>query len=94
MTKYTTYMSVTFHSKSARPTEITNILKEYGWKPTYGDYDYAYTWEKDINETEETTKEFWKHVDTVHDKLTELDVWYNLRTYEYGKEGFTTVYCR
>ena len=94
MTKYKTYMSVTFHSGSAQPSEITNVLREYGWKPVYGSYDYVYEWEKDFTETEEAQEEYWEHITNVHHRLKPLNVWYNLRTYEYGKEDFTTIYCR
>ena len=45
MTKYRTYMSVTVHSEGASPSEITDVMKELGWEPVYGAYDFVYTWE-------------------------------------------------
>ena len=87
-------MSVTLNSGGVIPTEITKVLREFGWKPIYGGYDYAYQWDKDIYENQENEKYFWNHINNTHNTLKPLNVYYNLRTYEHGKEGFTPIYCR
>ena len=44
MTKYVTYMSVYHHSEGASPEEVYYTLKDLGWKPVYGAWDFAYDW--------------------------------------------------
>ena len=95
MTKYVTYMSVTLHTDSATPTEIACVLKEHGWTPVYGPYDFSYSWTKDLNTADGTFEnEFCTTIDDVHCKLAALNVWYNLRTFERGTENFTTITAR
>lgn len=41
-----TYLSVTFSSEGARPSEIVNRLVAIGFKPTKGNFDFIYEWDK------------------------------------------------
>src|SRR3989304_4832170 len=46
---YVTYLEVSLNPKSAAPTEIVSSLKNLGWKPVFGQYDFAYAWEANWN---------------------------------------------
>ncbi len=93
MAKYVTYMSVTLHPDGANPTEITRVLRNLGWKPVYGGYDYAYEWDKELTVGQENFDKYCDQINTMHTSLKNMDVTYNLRTFEHGKEEFTTHYC-
>ncbi len=41
-----TYLTVTFSTDGARPSEVVNRLVAIGFKPTRGNYDFAYEWDK------------------------------------------------
>jgi len=49
MPTYVTYLEVSLNPKSAAPTEIVSSLKNLGWKPVFGQYDFAYAWEANWN---------------------------------------------
>ena len=92
MTEYRTYMSVTLHSEGAKLSDITRVMEELGWKPVYGAYDFAYEWDKKLVD-EGNFEEYCKNINTVHDSLSGLNVSFNIRTFEQGKEEFTTINC-
>lgn len=39
-----TYLRVTFHSEGAKPSEVADRLREFGFAPTQGNYDFVYDW--------------------------------------------------
>lgn len=39
-----TYLRLTFHSEGARPTEVADKLRAFGFVPTQGNYDFVYDW--------------------------------------------------
>jgi hypothetical protein len=39
-----TYLRVTFHSEGAKPSEVADRLREFGFQPTQGNYDFVYDW--------------------------------------------------
>ncbi|HXQ93592.1 MAG TPA: hypothetical protein VN864_00255 [Thermoplasmata archaeon] len=39
-----TYLRVTFHSEGAKPSEVADRLREFGFVPTQGNYDFVYDW--------------------------------------------------
>jgi hypothetical protein len=39
-----TYLRVTFHSEGAKPSEVADRLREFGFVPTQGNYDFVYAW--------------------------------------------------
>ncbi|UCD92101.1 MAG: hypothetical protein JSV43_07695 [Methanobacteriota archaeon] len=41
-----TYLTVTFCTDGARPSEVVNRLVAIGFKPTKGNYDFIYEWDK------------------------------------------------
>jgi hypothetical protein len=92
MTKYITYMSVYHHSEGASPEEVYNKLKDLGWKPVYGAYDFAYEWDEQWGEKSNNFEEYAKYIAEVHNKLKGLNVYYNLWTTEYGKEDYAVYY--
>jgi hypothetical protein len=44
-----TYLRVTFHSEGAKPTEVADKLREFGFVPTQGNYDFVYDWNGSAN---------------------------------------------
>jgi hypothetical protein len=40
-----TYLRVTFHSEGAKPSEVADRLREFGFVPTQGNYDFVYEWQ-------------------------------------------------
>jgi hypothetical protein len=44
-----TYLRVTFHSEGAKPTEVADKLREFGFAPTQGNYDFVYDWNGSAN---------------------------------------------
>jgi hypothetical protein len=41
-----TYLTVTFNSEGAKPSEIVDRLCMIGFRPTQGTYDFIYEWDK------------------------------------------------
>jgi hypothetical protein len=39
-----TYLRVTFHSEGAKPSEVADRLRTFGFLPTQGNYDFVYDW--------------------------------------------------
>ncbi len=39
-----TYLRVTFHSEGAKPSEVADKLRTFGFVPTQGNYDFVYDW--------------------------------------------------
>ncbi len=88
MTAWITYMEVSMNSEGVSPKELTNTLKQYGWTPVYGRYDYAYRWDDNWGNKDHNIQEYFDHMNKVHQVLKGFNVWYSLRTYETGKENF------
>ena len=87
----TTYMKVTLNSEGATPTEVTKTLKEYGWTPILGPYDYWYHWTKEYNVDDIEVESFLPNFDTVHRTLRGMNVQYSLVTYKKGTEDFSKL---
>ncbi len=70
-----TYLSVTFSSEGARPSEIVNRLVAIGFKPTKGNFDFIYEWDKNakIGDT------IWL-ADKIHETLKGMDVRFHTET--------------
>ena len=41
-----TYLTVTFSTEGARPSEVADRLKAIGFRPTTGNYDFIYEWDR------------------------------------------------
>ncbi len=39
-----TYLRVTFDSEGAKPSEVADRLRSFGFMPTQGNYDFVYDW--------------------------------------------------
>ncbi|MCK4454913.1 MAG: hypothetical protein KAU99_01050 [Thermoplasmata archaeon] len=87
MSGYVTYVEVRLSPSSDQPEHLTTELKDKGWKPVWGRYDYAYYWDEAWNWQNE--EDYWKKIHELHDVLRRYNVHYSLRTYERGKEDFT-----
>jgi len=83
-----TYMEVSLSSEGVTPTELTSRLREHGWKPVYGRYDFAYKWEQNWGNKHSNIQEFLEFINQWHQILKGYNVHYSLRTYEEGKEDF------
>ena len=88
MPGYITYMEVSMHSEGVPPWELTSKLKEHGWKPVYGRYDFAWHWKENWGSKDQNWKEYFDWLNEVHQLLKGHNVHYSLRTYEQGKENF------
>jgi hypothetical protein len=44
-----TYLTVTFHSEGELPSKIADILYQLGFRPTHGNYDFVYDWNRNVN---------------------------------------------
>lgn len=42
-----TYITVMFSSEGAKPSKVFDALNNMGFKPTTGNYDAMYTWDKE-----------------------------------------------
>ena len=45
-----TYLRVTFHSEGAKPSEIADRLRSFGFVPTQGNYDFVYDWKGPVTQ--------------------------------------------
>ena len=90
---YTTYMKVNFHPTGQTPKDITSILKNHGWHPVYGNYDYAYNWEDNWGTNDTNIQGFLDFINKTHVALKGSDVIYSVYTYEHGKENFYVKRC-
>ena len=93
MPKYITYMSVFFHSRGASPSELAIIMKNLGWKPVYGDYDFAYEWDTDLTRRKESFEFYFEHINNMHDRFENMNVAYTLNTFEQGKKDPKLIGC-
>ncbi|UCG67990.1 MAG: hypothetical protein JSV09_09115 [Thermoplasmata archaeon] len=93
MPGYVTYMEVSMNSEGVTPCELTNKLKQHGWVPCYGRYDYAFRWDTSWGDKDHNIQEFMNYIDKVHEILKGYNVNYSLRTYEQGKENFWVKWC-
>lgn len=88
MPEYVTYMEVYMNSEGAPPKELVHKLKEHGWHPVYGRYDFGYRWNGNWGSKDSNFQEYADFVNQWHELLKGYNVHYSLRTYEYGKEDF------
>lgn len=91
MGKYVTYMSIIFHSRGASPIEVLPIMKGLGWKPLFGGYDFAYEWDIDFTQDDESFQEYCEHINILHNRMENLNLSYTLKTFELGKEDTQAI---
>lgn len=70
-----TYLTMMFNTEGGRPSDIVERLQMIGFKPTTGNYDFVYEWDK--NATIEDTIYF---ADKIHGTLKGLGVMFKLET--------------
>lgn len=88
MPDYTTYMEVSLNSEGSPPADVTTALKQLGWKPCYGQYDYAFKWGSNWGDNDNNIDNYFDYMNKVHNILKGHHVNYSLRTFESGKENF------
>ena len=59
-----TYVEVIVSTEGEKASVITDIFFELGFKTTFGQHDFVYTWKKNV-----TLSEVLKFVDNVQNKL-------------------------
>jgi hypothetical protein len=96
MPTYVTYLELSLNPNSAAPTEIVSALKGLGWRPVYGQYDFAWSWDAKWNGNgghgdggnPNANEAFWNQINEAHKVLQRLNVTWSFRTYEQGREDF------
>jgi hypothetical protein len=82
-----TYMEVSLSSEGVKPTELTSRLREHGWRPVYGRYDYAYKWDQNWGHKDSNIQEFFEFINKWHEILKGYNVHYYLII-------FSAKFCR
>ncbi|MFQ6128290.1 MAG: hypothetical protein ACE5QW_05260 [Thermoplasmata archaeon] len=70
-----TYLTVTFNSDGAMPSEIVQRLQALGFIPTTGNYDFMYEWDRDVS-----IEEAIDLANQVHHTLKGTNVLYKVET--------------
>jgi len=70
-----TYLTVTFTSEGAKPSEVTDRLSMLGFKACTGTYDFVYEWDKKA-----TLDDAIWFGDRVHEALRGMNVLFKLET--------------
>lgn len=70
-----TYLTTMFNTKGARPSDVVERLQMIGFKPTTGNYDFVYEWDKSA--TIEDTIYF---ADKIHEVLKDMGVMFRMET--------------
>ena len=48
-----TYLTIFFSSEGASPSEVVERLQSLGFAPTQGNYDFVYSWDKNVSVEEQ-----------------------------------------
>jgi len=75
MGKMKTYLSVTFSSEGAAPSEVRDRLMQIGMKAVKGNYDFIYEWGK-----EPDVEMLLMLADKIHAALKGMNVLFSLET--------------
>lgn len=70
-----TYLTVWFNSEGGRPSEVSKRLKELGFEPVKGNYDFEYQWDEDA-----PLDEILRIGDKIQDKLEDQEILFTLET--------------
>ncbi|MFQ6106068.1 MAG: hypothetical protein ACE5QF_00560 [Thermoplasmata archaeon] len=70
-----TYLTVTFNSDGARPSDVVQRLQALGFVPTTGNYDFMYEWDKNAG-----VEEAIDLADQIHHTLKGMKVLYKVET--------------
>lgn len=74
-----TYVKLQFDSKGAKPSEVIRLLKQAGWSPVIGDFDF----EKSLRPGES----LFEALDQIHEALDGTGVHYSVTTRNIGDSG-------
>ena len=90
MPTFVTYLELSLNPNSAPPSDIVTALKGLGWKPVFGRYDFAYSWQAGGNGNGGNggNPGFWTQINEAHRVLQGLHVTWSFRTFEQGREDF------
>ncbi len=69
------YLTLTFNSEGAKPSEVVERLNMLGFKPTHGAYDFIYEWGKNA-----TVQDAIWFSDKIHEALNGCNVLFTLET--------------
>ena len=70
-----TYLTVTFNSEGAKPSEVADRVNTLGFKPMTGVYDFKYEWDKKAS-----VKDALWFADKVHATLKGYNVLFKVET--------------
>ncbi|RLF47596.1 MAG: hypothetical protein DRN20_05765 [Thermoplasmata archaeon] len=70
-----TYLTITFDSEGAKPSEVAERLAMLGFKPTQGNYDFVYEWGR-----EATIEDALWFADKIHAALRGYRVLFKVET--------------
>ena len=70
-----TYLTMMFSTKGARPSDVDERLQMIGFRPTTGNYDFVYEWDKNA-----TVQETIYFADKIHEILKDMGVMFRLET--------------
>jgi len=70
-----TYLTITFSSEGAKPSEVVARLQSLGFKPITGSYDFVYNWDSSA-----TVEEAIWFADKIHATLEGYNTRFQLET--------------
>ena len=70
-----TYLTLTFSSEGAKPSEVVERLAMLGFKPTQGNFDVVYEWDKNA-----TVKDAIWFADKITAELAGMNVFFKIET--------------
>ncbi|HYS71708.1 MAG TPA: hypothetical protein VEM95_04730, partial [Thermoplasmata archaeon] len=79
MANWVTYLNIEMNPGSANPAEIVNKLVKLGWKPVWGDWDFAWDWGSKWAPNG-NNKAYWDYVEKTYTVLKSLHVDWSYRT--------------
>jgi hypothetical protein len=87
--EFVTYLGVNLYPDGPSPQEVTKLLQPLGWKPVYGNYDYAYYWGDNWGTKGNNWDEYFQYIETtLCNALKGYNLHYYLRTYRVGDENW------
>jgi hypothetical protein len=85
LANWITYLSLEMNPDSAPPAKIVESLTKLGWKPVWGDWDFAWDWGAKWQPNGNNAS-YWQAIERSHEALAALKVDWSFRTFERGKE--------
>ena len=75
-----TFLTITFDSEGAKPSDVVERLSMLGFKPAHGNYDFVYDWGNKDSESKVRVEDAVWFGDKVHATLRGSKVLFQLET--------------